>query len=61
MYSRLSGHSTNKSRGFAFVTFTDFESPQIVLRQDHIIDEKAVDVKPAKPKVLTVLLLCAIR
>jgi RNA recognition motif-containing protein len=43
--------NTNKSRGFAFITFADIESAKnALIKQDHIIDEKAVEVKKAKPK-----------
>jgi RNA-binding protein Musashi len=45
--------NTNKSRGFAFITFEDIESARnTLLKKDHMIDAKAVEVKKAKPKEL---------
>lgn len=41
---------TNKSRGFAFVTFVSVEDAMAVLREDHYIQNKRVDCKPAFSK-----------
>ena len=42
--------STNRSRGFGFLTFADASSVDDILKEEHTIDGKIVDPKRAVPK-----------
>ena len=47
----MTDKNTNKSRGFAYITFFDSSSVQHVLNSaPHILDDKQIDCKLAVPK-----------